>query len=164
MGAISYRVFLGASFLALTACATLFPFDYYVIRNGPIPIGLEWTEIHCPHVIETTLPEKELWLLSRQLTVPDYRDKVAVFSMKGERVEIYAEVVDSEGKVYPLPNWMTRADIAGRSGTYMRFTSLKLPRTFRLTAVRLRSSYPITLSEVLWTAGRTPGPRGSGLD
>lgn len=167
MGAILYRALFGVSLLALTSCATLYPFDYYVLRDGPVPIGLEWTEIHCTDAVETTLPEKELWLLLPQpLDVPDYRDRVAVFRQDGKRVEIYAEIVDSDRKVYPLPVWMTRGMIYGRprAGTYMRLSSRDLPRTIRLTTVRLRSSYPITLSEVLWTAGRTPGPRCCGLD
>ncbi len=167
MGATFYRVLFGVSLLALTSCATFYPFDYYVLREGPVPIDPEWTEIHCTDVVKTTLPEKELWLLLPQpLDVPDYRDRVAVSSQDGKRVEIYAEIVDSDGKVYPLPVWMTRAMIAGRprEGTYMRLSSRDLPRTLRLTTVRLRSSSPITLSEVLWTAGRSPGARCCGLD
>jgi hypothetical protein len=165
--AILCRVLLGASFLLSASCATMFPFDYYVLRTGPVPIGLEWTEIRCPDVIETARREKELWLLlPPPLDVPDYRDKVVVFRKDGKRVEVFAEVVDSEGQVYPLPTWMTRAmiDSRPRDGFYMRLTSPKLPSTLRLAAVRLRSSYPITLSEVLWIDTRRPGPRGFGLD
>jgi hypothetical protein len=164
MESILYRILLGSALLASTSCATLYPFDYYVLREGPIPIGTEWTEIRCPDVIETTRPQKELWLrLPLPFHVPNFHHKVAVSRQDGQRVEIYAEVVDSEGKVYPLPNWLGGGVIVGRprEGIAIIMTSPKLPRTFRLTTVRLRSSYPIALSEVLWIDKRTPGPPGS---
>ena len=77
---------------------------------------------------------------------------MAVFRSDGRSVEIHAEIVDAEGAVYPLPYWMTRAAIAGRprEGTYMRLTSVDLPRTVRLATVRLRSSAPLTLSQVIY--------------
>jgi hypothetical protein len=98
--------------------------------------------------------------LPQPLDVPDYRDKVAVYRKTGERVEIFAKIVDADGKVYPMPIWTQRGIISGRprEGTYMRLLSDELLRTFRLTTVRLRSSRPINLSEVLWIDKREPGP------
>lgn len=161
-----FRGLLAAALVASTACATLYPFDYYVLRDGPISIGEQWTEISCPEVITSTRPDKELWLLLPQpLDVPDYRDKVAVFRKSGERVEIFAEIVDADGKVYPMPNWTQRGFIAGRprEGTYMRLLSDDLPRTIRFTKVRLRSSRPIDLSELLWIDSRGPAPPHSSI-
>ncbi len=163
---LMYRGLLVAALLASAACAALYPVDYYVLRDGPISIGEEWTEFHCPDVIKTTRPDKELWLLLPQpLDVPDYRDKVAVYRKTGERVEIFAEIVDADGKVYPMPIWTQRGIMAGRSreGTYMRLLSDDLPRTLRLTTVRLRSSRPVNLSEVLWVDSRGPAPPNSSI-
>jgi hypothetical protein len=161
-----FRGLLAAALLASTACAALYPFDYYVLRDGPISIGDEWTEFNCPDVIKTTRPDKELWLLMpKPLDVPDYRDEVAVYRKTGERIEILAEIVDADGKVYPMPNWTQRGIIAGRprEGTYIRLLGDDLPRTFRLTTVRLRSSRPINLAEVLWIDSRGPAPPNSSI-
>lgn len=156
MEAFLYRVILGASLLASTSCATVFPVDYHVLRTGDVPVGLEWIEIRCPDVIDTTRPEKELWLLLPQPPdVPDYREKVIVFRDGSQRVELFAEIVDSKGKAYPLPNWMPGAMGRGTGGFYMRLTSNTLPRKIQLAAVRLRSSHPITFREVLWVDQRT---------
>jgi hypothetical protein len=152
---------LAAALLLSSACATLYPFDYYVLRDVPFSIGTEWTELSCPEIIETHRPEKELWLLlPPPLDVPNFHDKVAVYRKTGERVEIFAEIVDVDGKVYPMPIWTQRGMIASRprAGTYMRLLSDELPPNFRLATVRLRSSEPIDLSEVLWIDSRTPGP------
>lgn len=155
------RPMIGFTAALLTACTAMYPFDYYVLREGPIFIGTDWTELRCPEVIESARADKELWLLLPQaLDVPDYRDEVAVHRRTGERVAIFAEAVDSKGKTYPMGVWTQRGSIAGRprEGTYLRLLSNELPRTLRLSAVRLRSSQPVELSEVLWIDARTPGP------
>ena len=56
---------------ALVGCSTLYPSGFHVLREGPVRIGPAWTEIHCPEVVTTTLPDKELWLLlPRTLVCP----------------------------------------------------------------------------------------------
>lgn len=150
--------------LASISCAAVYPFDYYVLRDTTVAIGPEWTELYCPEVIESARPDKELWLLlPRELDVPDYRDEVAVYRKTGDRVEIFAEVVDDQGKVFPMATWTQRGMINGRprEGTYMRLLGDDLPRSFRLAAVRLRSSHFFDLSEVLWIDSRSPGPPNS---
>lgn len=158
---IFYRIMLAAVLLASASCAAIYPFDYYVLRETPVSIGPESIELSCPEVIETRRPEKELWLLlPPSLDVPDYRDEVAVHRKTGERIEIFATIIAADGKVYPMNVWTQRGMIADRprAGTYMRLLSDDLPKTIRIVAVRLRSSHPVDLSEVLWIDSRSPGP------
>lgn len=160
------RLSCGFTAALLAACAVTHPFDYYVVREGPIPIGPDWTVVQCPEVIESGRPDKELWLLLPQaLDVPDYRDEVAVHRRTGERVAIFAEAVDANGASYPMAAWAQRGSITGRprEGTYLRLLSNELPRTLRLSAVRLRSSKPVELTEILWIDARTPGPPKKGV-
>jgi hypothetical protein len=157
---------LAVSLLALISCAMLYPVDYYVLRDSPVPIGPQWTELHCPEVIYTGRSDKELWLLLPQaLDVPNYHDKVVVYRKTGERVEIFAEIVDADGKAFPMSVWSQRGILAGRprEGTYMRLLGDALPRTVHLSTVRLRSSHPIVLSEVLWIDARNPKPPNSSI-
>ncbi len=153
----------GLLLLALGACAQIYPFLYTDLSLEPITIGPEWTEIHYPESIVTTLPDKVLFLrLERKARVPNFHDKVVV--REGERIELYAEVVDASGKSWPLPVWNQNSYLAPRlaSGPYMTLTSEALPKKLLLTTVRLRSSVPLQVDEVVWTSSRNPGPPVSG--
>src|SRR5262245_5584680 len=128
------------------------------IRMGPVPIGPEWTEIYCPQPVETTARFQALLLMIPVGSdVPNVHDKEIVF-FDGKRVELFAEIVDVEGRVYPLPEWQVRTEIRGlnqpaedgRLYPYIPLTTEELPLTVRFNTVRLRSSAPIVLQDVVW--------------
>lgn len=159
-----YRVFVGALVLASTACATLDHFQYWEVGKGPFPVGPEWTEIHCPDPIAATGQNQRLYLLTPVGSdVPNFHDKVIVFDKDGKRVELHAEVIDTEGRVYPLTKWRSLTSlglpiqsVGGRMYYYIQLTSNDLPTMFRFNTIRLRSSAPLVLQDVLWASSLIP--------
>ena len=125
-----------------------------------MPIGPEWTEIHCPDTIAAMAPFQRLYLMIPVGSdVPNFHDKVIVFN-DGKRVAIDAEIIDTEGRVYPLNRWRAGTEIRGRDQTgpdrrfypYLPLTSKDLPLSLRFNTVRLRSSSPIVLQDILWSS------------
>lgn len=162
MGAL-YRVFLSASVLAFSACATLDNFQYWEVRKGPIPVGPEWTEVHCPDPIAATGHQRLYLLIPVGSHVPNFHDKVIVFDKDGKRVALYAEIIDTEGRVYPLTQWRGLTDfkrsiqiVDGWSYPYIKLTSKDLPLTLRFNTIRLRSSAPLVLQDILWASSLLP--------
>jgi len=148
----------GTIVLALAACAAVDNLQTWRIRMGPVPIGPEWTEIHCPEPVEATARYQALLLMIPVGSdVPNFHHKEIVFA-DGKRVALFAEIVDVEGRVYPLPKWQQRTIIRGRNQPaedgrlypYIPLTTETLPLTVRFKTVRLRSSAPIVLQDVIW--------------
>ncbi len=151
------RALLVFSCMALASCAQLYPFHYTDLVSAPLEIGPEWSEIHCPLAVDSSLPLKMLYLrLTKGDKVPDFHDK-AIVRRDGERVTLQAEVVTADGRTFALTEWQQLGIITERGGSYVRVTGPGLPRTMKVTTFRLRSSAPVTFQEVLWTDARIPG-------
>jgi hypothetical protein len=141
---------------ALASCAQ---FLLTEVSKEPITLGPQWQEIRCPEGLEASLPEKRLFLLLQPgADIPDFRDEEVVLA-GGRKVKVYAEVVDSDGRAHPLNRWRPRSTFSSRPhpGFFLTLTSYDLPQTLRIVSVRLRSSSPIRVQEVLWASSRTPG-------
>lgn len=151
--------FVGCCLLALNACAAVDNFQLWEVRKGPVPVGPEWSEIRCPDPIVTSAPFQSLLLLIPVGSdIPNFHDQVIVFDRDGKRVALEAEIVDTDGRVYSLDRWKGNISFPNRVTVgpdkrtyyYTRLTSKDLPLTLRFNVIRLRSSSPIVLQDVLW--------------
>lgn len=127
--------------LSTVACTS--PYKETVIAQGA-SISTEWTEIHSPQPLRWSQPAEEF---SFHIDSPHQRSPQAeIIGPDGKRFVPEVEFVTSDRKVLVC-------DVHGFWGEDMYFSYSKGgPGTEPVQAVRMRSSVPLRVSNLLWRA------------